>query len=278
MLDDHEILERTEIAGGGLDVLARDAEGREVRLWLGCEGSAGLDLEPLKAALARVYHSSLPRVLAAETHDGRAALRFESYRGRRLTDRIAEGPLAAPEAIDIVRAAAAALVKAHAKGVEHGGITAADILLADDGRTLLLHTGFGPWLGDRPPRAPGEAAAVPGAGDVFALSRVLIQALEGADPFPGAEPSPPRDEASFDPALPQGLRRLLARAVAPDAARRMVRAEELAGDLGVMRASWDSMFAPPASPGDAWRGVLVRVGLAAAVVLGAWAAFRALWH
>jgi serine/threonine protein kinase len=254
-----EIIDRFDIAGAGFDALAR-VDGRDVRLWVGAPGSGAPGAEAaadaLRKRLATIYHASLPTVLGAEVVEGREALLFQPYRGRRLAQVLAEGRLEPSAAIDVVRAVGAGLVKAHRAGVSHGAITADEIFRSEDGRTLLLHLGWGPFLAPRPPRAP-EDLGTEGteAGDVFALARVLVECLEGQDPFPGGPEGlaalaagPARDPASFSPELPEGLRRLLARALHPDPARRMRRAEELAGDLGVLRASWDSLSQAPPRP------------------------------
>lgn len=243
-----EILDRFDVEGGGFDALAR-VEEREVRLWVGREGSGSPggaeSAEAVRKRLATIYHASLPQVLGAEVVEERAVLVLQPYRGERLSRVLAAGPLEPPVAIDVVRAAGAALVKAHRVGVAHGAITSEEIFRSEDGRTLLLHLGWGAFLAPRAPRAPGETAESE-AGDVFGLARVLVECLEGRDPFPsGLEAftidAPARAAADFPPHLPEGLRRLLARALHPDPARRMRRAEELAGDLGVLRATWHSL-------------------------------------
>jgi len=265
-----EILERTAIEGGGFDALARDAQGREVRLWVGQPGSgAGSGLRPddAAAALSKVYHTSLPRVSAAAVVEDRAVLAVTSYRGRTLEDRIREGIVPVPEALDMVRTVAAGLVKAHRAGVTHGAVRPDQILLADDGRTLLLHVGFGAFLGPREPRAPEDPADGPRseASDVFGLSRALLTALLGSDPVPPKGGLPPE---SLPPEWPEGLRRFLVRSVGVEAGRRIHRAEEFAGDLAVIRASWG---APGAGPGPGPRGADLRWilagGLAAIVAL-----------
>lgn len=273
-----EIIDRFDVAGGGFDALAR-ADDRDVRLWVGAPGSGApgteAALDALRKRLATIYHASLPTVLGGELIEGRAVLLFHAYRGRRLSEALAEGRLEPASAIDVVRAVGAGLVKAHRVGVAHGGITTDEILRSEDGRTLLLHLGFRPFLGRRLPRAPDDLEAPDGTepGDVFALARVLVECLEGRDPFPpGPEglaalaSTSPRDPESFSPDLPQGLRRLLARALHPDPARRMRRAEELAGDLGVLRASWDSLSQAPPRPVIPFPAFLQRGRLAALAV------------
>jgi serine/threonine protein kinase len=275
-----EITERRAVAGGGFDASARDESGKDVCLWVGCAGSAAraAELESLRRRLAVVYHASLPRVLGTAIAEDRACLVLAPYAGPRLDDALAGGPLPPPDAIDLVRAVAAGLVKAHKAAVPHGALTAGEIVLAEDGRALLLHLGWGPFLEPREPRAPEDLAAPGGSegGDVFALARLLVQCLEGADPVPpgrdalaafASGAAPARTADSFAPSLPEGLRRLLARALHPDPQRRMRRAEELAGDLGVLRASWDSLHAPPPRPSIPFPPLL-NPGVLAALALG----------
>jgi serine/threonine protein kinase len=269
-----EILEEEEIAGGGLDALARDAQGREVRLWVGRPGSGAKDAAAIApagaaAALAKVYHASLPRVSTSSVVEDRAVLAVAAYRGRTLEARLRGGPLPVPEAMDVARTVAAGLVKAHRAGVTHGAVSAREILLADDGRTLLLHAGLGPFLGPREPRAPEDPADGPRGetSDVFGLSRVLLESLLGRDPVPAGGGLPPD---ALPPEWPEGLRRFLARSVAADPGRRIHRAEEFAGDLAVIRASWDATAAPvPPRPAGADRRVVLAAGLAAIVAAAA---------
>ena len=255
-----EITERHDVAGDGFDARAVDASGHDVCLWAGRPGSAALGadaLDALRRRLTTVYHASLPRVLGAELVGDRACLVLAPYAGARLDESLVAGPLAPVDAIDVIRGVAAGLVKAHRVSVAHGAIAPAEIVRADDGRTLLLHLGWAPFLGPRAPRAPEDLTTPTGTeeGDVFALARVFVHCIEGADPLPAGPEAlaafataPARTADTFAPALPEGLRRLLARSLHPDPARRMRRAEELAGDLGVLRGSWDSLAAPPPRP------------------------------
>lgn len=254
----YEIRERSDTGGGGFDALARGADGRDVRLWVGCAGSGAPGSgrpapDRIREALAGVYQAGLPRVLGAEIIEDRAVLVVQPYRGETLAERTRSAVLEPIEAIDRIRGVAAALVKAHRAGVTHGAITAGEILLADDGRTLLLHLGLAPLVGER----AGVPAAPTEAGDVFALAGVLHRCLIG----PGAAPHPTEETLPSD--LPQGLRRLLARALHADPARRLRRAEELAGDLAVIRASWGSTRPARRHPAR------LAVGLGAAGLIGA---------
>ena len=285
----YSIRERLEIPGDGFDALAEDpTTGKEIRLWVGAVLPAGAPdplpaLDELKGRLARIYHASLPRVLGAEVVEDRPVLKVQPYSGRLLAEEISGNRRTVPESLDLSRGIGAALVKAHAAGVYHGAVTENEILLTDEGRPLLLHLGFGPFLGRRPVRAP-EDLDLPGgseSGDVFGLSRILAHLLLGEDPYaasPAAAPAdapagdvpasaqaagpapdpaeaaqvfvarPARTADEFPPEYPEGLRRFLARALRPDRAVRIHRAEEFAGDLGVIRASWGDFASPPPAP------------------------------
>jgi serine/threonine protein kinase len=276
----YEILERREIEGEGFDALARAADGDEVRLWAGRPGSGtvpgSVALDEQRGRLAKIYHAALPRVLGAEVIEDRAVLVTAPYRGRLLADRLGEGPLESAAALELVKSVGAGLAKAHARDVVHGAVGPTEILLGDDGRTLLLHVGLGPFLGSREPRAP--AGEVPADDDVFGLVRVLFECLSGRDGFSAGvflDPARP-DPEEMDPSLPEGLRRLVARALLQEPATRLRRAEELAGDLGVIRASWGQKPARPAGRFRVRLGVVL-VGLGVAIGLwAAWGWFEAL--
>ncbi len=285
-LEEFEILESSPIEGGGRDALARvRSSGEEVRLWIGAaSGSAPSATAPrdLVKRLQRVHQSSLPRVLEG-FHDGaRAVFVLQSYRGESLARRTAAAPPSVPDAIDVVKGIGAALAKAHAQGLVHGFVDESAVFLHEDGRPLLLYLGLGPHLAARPARAPEDLDGPRTAtGDVFGLARVLARLVTGTDPYARGT----TEEAvlalrmgfrsmagELSPEIPEGLRRFLVRSIHPDPAVRIRRAEEFAGDLRVMRASWDTMAAPvqralPFPPIRRVALTALAVGAAAAAVL-----------
>jgi serine/threonine-protein kinase len=265
----YDILEREEIAGSGFDALAREESGRRVRLWIGEEGSGTVSASrpapsEALARLEKVYHAGLPRPLDALSIEGRAVFVVAPYEGETLRARLLRGELSIPDSLDVARSAGAALEKAHRAGIVHGCVREEEIFLTQDGRTLLLHVGFGAFLGARPPRAPEDASSGRGSetGDVFGLASVLFRLLAGREPFaqPPTGPLESRRAAAARAAdipsappqlpegLPEGLRRFAARALAEDPAVRIRRASEFASDLGVIRSSWDTLAKPPPRP------------------------------
>ncbi|MFB7947465.1 serine/threonine-protein kinase [Kitasatospora phosalacinea] len=181
--------------------------------------------------------------------------------GRSLHERIAaDGPLPVPEAARVATAVLSALEAAHAAGIVHRDVKAANVLLADDGRVLLADFGIavqqdqtalttsGVFLGSldyvAPERARGAAAAP--SGDLFSLGATLYQAVEGRLPFRRDTPVATLTAVLFDPppryALAGPLAPLLDGLLAKDPAARLT-GPQAAALLAALPST-----APPALP------------------------------
>lgn len=253
-LDDFEILEQSDIAGGGFDAVARRrADGITVRLWVGAvgheAGDGNIRAEAMAARLGKVYQSSLPRILEGFESKQRAVFVVQQYSGLSLSERMQRGPLEILEALDIGKSIGAALAKAHAAGILHGHLDERSIFLHEDGRALLLHLGMSSFLSVRPPRAPEDRSSAPSeTSDVFGLARVFFRLVLQRDPYDAADALAQGVQlrsSDLPPEIPEGLRRFLVRSIHPDLSLRIRRAEEFGGDLRVLRASWDSITRVP---------------------------------
>ncbi len=221
-----ELLER--IGKGGMGEVWRGRHrrlGREVAVKYIAEellvrpGFVGRFLREARL-LARVRHPGVVAVFDAGEEEGVPYLVMELVEGGSLTARL---PLPVPEALRIVIAAAEALAAAHAAGVIHRDVKPDNLLLASDGRVVLVDFG----IASAPDEAPGtltRAGALLGTpaflppevlagdvadarADVYALGGVLVQAITGQPPV-GTLPN-----------LPGAVDVLIRKAMAPHAAR-----------------------------------------------------------
>ena len=196
-------LERPLGAGATATVWrARDVElGRSVALKLLDVDGAEPDLADrfLREGriLGRLVHPNIVPVLAAGDDGGRPYLVMALVEGRTLRERVADGPLAVDEAVDVVAAVAAGLAEAHRGGVIHRDVKPGNIICGDDGQPRLVDFGIARAsdlttmtradvvLGTAAYLAPEQATGdeLGPATDVYALGCVLFELLTGTQPF-----------------------------------------------------------------------------------------------
>jgi len=140
--------------------------------------------------------------------DGRPYFVMEHLQGRDLEARLSAGPLPLPAITRIVDAVSSALALAHAHGVVHRDLKPANVFLVSvDGQTdeLIKVLDFGisklrsavqishavDVLGTpsymAPEQARGQAAAIDGRTDQFAVGALAYRMLTGQEPFQGED-------------------------------------------------------------------------------------------
>jgi hypothetical protein len=150
------------------------------------------------AIVRRLRHPNIAEVLNAGTlRDGRPYCTMELLRGRELAVALKDGPLPAPEIVEITSCVADALGAAHAVRVVHRDVKARNIFLCDDGRVMLLDFGVAKLaiasgltmsreaVGTIGSMAPEQLAGRPvdARADVYALGALVHHMATGHVPF-----------------------------------------------------------------------------------------------
>ena len=192
-------------------------------------------------------------------------------------DRILEkGSVPFPKACAWVGEVACALGAAHRKGVIHGDVKPANMLITDDGRVKLMDfgmarlasrdTGATPLLGTPAYWCPEQIMGKPqdARSDLFSLGVVLYEMVTGKRPFDADSlqgicsrvlSSTPLPPSHANPSVSSGFDAIVARCIAKDPAARYAPAEALAEELFPLarrRATPDSV---PHTNGNNGNGV-----------------------
>jgi eukaryotic-like serine/threonine-protein kinase len=266
------LLERT---GVGMVWLARDnVLDRAVVVTLidpriGETGAARERLFANARALATASPPGLVRLLDAGTDEDVPFLVTERMTGETLEEVVQrEGRLPTDRAVAIVVDVLEALAEAHAVGVLHLGLTAADVVFDDRGQVRVRNAGIAEAaaaIGERPPAGPTPVQTSADARtDVRAAGALLFELLTGAPFAPGTDD--PEDLHA-----PRAVRAIAARALADDPADRFPDARSMAAAL---RASTkpQAEHRPPGALRRmvrTWLAVPVLVAVVAAAIVGA---------
>ncbi|RIK74614.1 MAG: hypothetical protein DCC68_22715 [Planctomycetota bacterium] len=183
-------------------------------------------------------------------------------------------------ALTIAYELATGLAHAHRRGLVHRDLKPANVLLADDGRAMILDFGLAQTIapasdaavtllgGTLPYMAPEQIAAfahggsVGPAADIYALGAILYEMLAGRLPYDAptgparlafdnlaaARKSPPPSLRHFDRNVPHAVDAIVRMCLAFDPERRYATADDLAEDLRRQLASEPLRHAPDRSP------------------------------
>jgi serine/threonine-protein kinase len=234
---DYEITR--EIARGGMGVVFEARQitlNRPVALKMILAGQLADDTDVKRfhteaEAAANLDHPGIVPIFEVGQHEGQHYFSMGFVEGSSLSQRLAEGPLPAREAAEVVRRVGEAIAYAHERGVIHRDLKPANILLDKGGNPRVTDfglakkvqgdselTGSGQIMGTPSYMPPEQAGVKRGevgpASDVYTLGATLYALVTGRPPFQAAtamdtviqvisdEPVPPR---RLNPAIERDL-------------------------------------------------------------------------
>jgi serine/threonine-protein kinase len=229
--------------------------------------------------VARLQHPHILSVLDSGEAAGRLWFTMPYIDGESLRDRLRrERQLPLEDAVRITREAAQALGYAHRHGVVHRDVKPENLLLTEDGNTLVADFGVARALAGgetqltetglvvgtptymSPEQASGTRDLDP-RSDVYALATVLYEMLAGEPPFTGATPQAvlarrftetPRRLCHVRETVPETIDEAVAKALAKAPADRFQTAAEFARALTVPAGLAVAAGSPAGAPDTPW--------------------------
>ncbi|GAC1700896.1 MAG: hypothetical protein NVS9B4_03180 [Candidatus Acidiferrum sp.] len=192
---------------------------------------------------------------------------MEFLEGQPLDRLLEQGSIPLPRACALVAEAAVALGAAHRKGVIHGDVKPANILITDEGRAKLMDFGMarlasgdsaGQLLGTPAYWCPEQIMGKPqdAKSDLFSLGVVLYEMVTGHRPFAADSlqgvcnrvlSSVPLPPSQANPSLPAAFDQLMARCLAKDPAGRYPSTDMLATELYPFARRNSPIFTAPSA-------------------------------
>ncbi len=236
-------------------------------------------LQEARAASA-LTHPNVAVIYDVGEVDGLSFIAMEYVEGNTLAEVLVGEPMATRDIVDIGTQIADALHSAHAKGVIHRDVKAANLMIMAGGRVKVLDFGLakiarandetaegnkthlaltepGVVMGTVAYMSPEQAIGAPTdhRTDLFSLGVVLYQAATGRMPFEGATSvdtidrirhAEPEAIARFNYAIPSELERIIRKSLEKEPDRRYQSAGELLVDLRNLARDSDASRVAPA--------------------------------
>jgi serine/threonine-protein kinase len=153
--------------------------------------------------LASLNNPGVAAIFGLHEHEGIRFLAMELVPGEDLAQRLARGPIAVADAIDLARQIAEALESAHDQGIVHRDLKPGNILVGADGRPKLLDFGTAKLLNPADPAGASRftqqgfraftpeyasteqilGGVVTAASDVYSLGVICYRLLTGRQPY-----------------------------------------------------------------------------------------------
>jgi len=211
-------------------------------------------------AASTLEHPGIATVFDTGEADGKTYIAFQLVDGETVAAKVGRGGLSFSEAVRIALNAADALHHAHERGVLHRDVTSRNIMVAKDGRVIVVDFGLalpeghtrvtqsGAAMGTAPYMAP-EIALGENAdrrSDVYGLGVVLYEMVAGRLPFKGerlqavlyaAVHTPAQPPSTHREQIPAALDAITLKALSKSPGERHQSAREFASELRALARS-----------------------------------------
>lgn len=213
-------------------------------------------------AAGRLSHHNIVTIYDVGKSGDVAYIAMEFLEGRELRDILNDtrGALPVDQAIDIVAQVAQGLAYAHEHGIVHRDVKPSNIMVVHDGHVKITDFGIarmasaavrtqtGMVLGSPKYMSPEQVVGkvTDQRSDIFSLGVMLYEMLTGRAPFTGENINAimyqtlnavPPAPSSLNPAVPEMLNFIVAKAIAKGVEDRYQNAREMANDLRACRSS-----------------------------------------
>jgi WD40 repeat protein/serine/threonine protein kinase len=260
---DYEVLE--EIARGGMGVVFKARQVRlnrivAVKMILSGQLASPEDVERFHTeaeAAAKLDHPGIVPIYEVGQHEGQHYFSMGFVDGQSLSTRVAQGPLPAREAAEILRTVANAVQYAHENGVVHRDLKPGNVLLDSHGQPRITDFGLAKLTESRseltrtgqilgtpaympPEQAAAQASAVGHLSDIYSLGAILYCLLTGRPPFQAATPietllqvqkQEPVAPRQLNPTIPLDLDTIVLKCLEKSPARRYSTAQDVVEEL-----------------------------------------------
>jgi WD40 repeat protein/tRNA A-37 threonylcarbamoyl transferase component Bud32 len=209
-------------------------------------------------AVAKLQHPNIVQIFEVGEDNGHPFFSLEYVDGGTLAGKLANNPLPARQAAELVEPLAQAMDYAHQNGILHRDLKPGNVLITQQGSPKITDFGLAKRMGDdssnntgtgsilgtpaymAPEQAEGKIRELGPGADIYALGSILYHALTGRPPFVGEtvldtlqqvkndDPVPP---SRLQPKVPRDLETICLKCLQKEPRKRYESARLLADDL-----------------------------------------------
>ncbi len=260
MISHYEIIEQIGAGGMGVVYKATDTKlGRTVALKflpprLLCDADARVRFEHEARSASTLNHPNITTIHEIDDAEGRCFIAMEYVEGRSIKQLVKDGSSSIDEIVEVALQIGKGLDAAHRKDVVHRDMKSDNIMVNDEGVVKIMDFGLaklkgvtkltreGTTVGTLRYMSPEQVLgrSVDRRSDIFSMGVVLYEMITGRLPFSGEDEAAvinsilnetPEPLARYKADVPDGLQRIVDKALAKDKEERYQHADEVVADL-----------------------------------------------